>query len=371
MFSPNLPLCLRICLVPALDKTLKGRWHIVFVDMQGQLGHFSVHISVPRKEMVSVARKYTSAQKYALLLSQKYGSTLQWNKKYALLFWRYAACTEIMFFCQRNISPYICLVSASSVQRGRKRKSEDCLSWDAKRVASIAIKRYCSQHIAVNYSFWNPCGCAIRNMVHGYVALATIFVAFSLSWLGQDMQRCLALEAEHKCLTRPTSRSPLLKELKLFHILHLPPPVQVQIVQCGWNLKLCNQPKDCMGCIGGVDTIWALDRLQAVLLPPSSSPSSSFCLSWLHSGRWGVGIQTTTTSLPTSCNPIKSIPCKRSASCSEDTQQSMIFHWPLAACACHQTYKPKSTFWSITDPSIFISARAGQVSVQFMALGSR
>ena len=75
--------------------------------------------------------------------------------------------------------------------------------------------------------------CAIKYMVHGSIALAMIFVAFSLSLLGQDMQRCLALEAEHKCLTRPTSRSSssALKELKLFHILHLAPPVQVQIVQ--------------------------------------------------------------------------------------------------------------------------------------------
>ena len=36
------------------------------------------------------------------------------------------------------------------------------------------------------------------------------------------------------------------------------------------------------------------------------SSSSSSWLSWLDSGRWGVGIQTTATSLPTSCNSMKS-----------------------------------------------------------------
>ena len=34
----------------------------------------------------------------------------------------------------------------------------------------------------------------------------------------EEVQCCLAVEAEHKCLSRPRSRSPMLKEVKLFHI---------------------------------------------------------------------------------------------------------------------------------------------------------
>ena len=58
----------------------------------------------------------------------------------------------------------------------------------------------------------------------------------------------------------------------------------------------------------GALEVWTLSGhwIGLALSFSSSSSSSSSWLSWLDSGRWGVGIQTTATSLPTSCNSMKS-----------------------------------------------------------------
>ena len=57
----------------------------------------------------------------------------------------------------------------------------------------------------------------------------------------------------------------------------------------------------------GALEVWTLSgHWIGLALSSSSSSSSSSWLSWLDSGRWGVCIQTTATSLPTSCNSMKS-----------------------------------------------------------------
>ena len=182
--------------------------------------------------MVSVAGKYASSQKYALLLSSTCASTLQWNKKYALLFWKYAACTEIMLFAKETFhysfvwaarllskegengiaipekrralhlfgvvkrcralpeslehSTLLCAMSLTSVQW------EEHLHWDAVSNSRSGWAISCM----VNTSFI----CLL--LCHVSAALADGYDIFCFVCLAKDLH-CLAVEAEHKRLTRP------------------------------------------------------------------------------------------------------------------------------------------------------------------------